>query len=228
MASEPGPGGSATTTIRARSQGPSSRRAGQIAPAPSAGRSVGPRAYRGYEDHGHLRQERRCRGRANVMAGHGSGSRDRPRSWPGAGSHMAADQHVHRRQEGSGQGSGGSRERRVDHDRLRPWYKAVTRRGRPSRPGWPHRCQRLPNLRSRTFRCNCRALRPYQPFGCRPDGQADGPGLAPDRRYARVSYASGGGGASRVPRIAGDVTAGSALVSCVLVSYAAGAERRRF
>ena len=32
MASEPGPGGSATTTIRARSQGPSSRRAGQIAP----------------------------------------------------------------------------------------------------------------------------------------------------------------------------------------------------
>ena len=36
----------------------------------------------------------------------------------------------------------------------------------------------------------------------------------------RASYASGGGGASRVPRIAGDVTAGSALVSCVLVSYA--------
>ena len=26
--------------------------------------------------------------------------------------------------------------------------------------------------------------------------------------YARASYASGGGGASRVPRIAGDVTAG--------------------
>jgi hypothetical protein len=46
--------------------------------------------------------------------------------------------------------------------------------------------------------------------------------------YARASYASGGGGASRVPRIAGDVTAGSALVSCVLVSYAPGAERRRF
>ena len=43
---------------------------------------------------------------------------------------------------------------------------AVTRRGRPSRPGWPHRCQRLPNLRSRTFRCTCRALSPYQPFGC--------------------------------------------------------------
>ena len=39
--------------------------------------------------------------------------------------------------------------------------------------------------------------------------------------YARASYASGGGGASRVPRIAGDMTAGSALVSCVLVSYAA-------
>jgi len=46
--------------------------------------------------------------------------------------------------------------------------------------------------------------------------------------YARASYASGGGGASRVPRIAGDVTAGSALVSCVLVSYALCAERRRF
>jgi hypothetical protein len=44
----------------------------------------------------------------------------------------------------------------------------------------------------------------------------------------RASYASGGGGASRVPRIAGDVTAGSALVSCVLVSYAPRAERRRF
>lgn len=49
-----------------------------------------------------------------------------------------------------------------------------------------------------------------------------------DRRYARASYASGGGGASRVPRIAGDVTAGSALVSCVLVSYAPCAGRRRF
>ena len=46
--------------------------------------------------------------------------------------------------------------------------------------------------------------------------------------YARASYASGGGGASRVPRIAGDVTAGSALVSCVLVSYAPCAERHRF
>ena len=46
--------------------------------------------------------------------------------------------------------------------------------------------------------------------------------------YARASYASGGGGASRVPRIAGDVTAGSALVSCVLVSYAPCAERRPF
>jgi hypothetical protein len=32
--------------------------------------------------------------------------------------------------------------------------------------------------------------------------------------YARASYASGGGGASRVPRIAGDVVAGSALTSC--------------
>ena len=59
---------------------------------------------------------------------------------------MAADQHVYRRQEGSGQGSGGSRERRVGHDRLSPWYTAVTRRGRPSCPGWPYRCQRLPNL----------------------------------------------------------------------------------
>ena len=38
--------------------------------------------------------------------------------------------------------------------------------------------------------------------------------------YALASHASGGGGASRVPRIAGDVTVGSALVSCVLVSYA--------
>ena len=37
------------------------------------------------------------------MTGYGSGSRDRPRSWRGL--HMAADQHVHRRQEGSGQGS---------------------------------------------------------------------------------------------------------------------------
>ena len=46
--------------------------------------------------------------------------------------------------------------------------------------------------------------------------------------YARASYASGGGGASRVPRIAGDVTAGPALVSCVPVSYALCAERRRF
>ena len=44
----------------------------------------------------------------------------------------------------------------------------------------------------------------------------------------RASYASGGGGASRVPRIAGDVTAGSALVSCVLVGYAPCAERRPF
>ena len=44
--------------------------------------------------------------------------------------------------------------------------------------------------------------------------------------YARASYASGGGGASRMPRIAGDVTAGSALVSCVLVSYAPCAERK--
>ena len=32
--------------------------------------------------------------------------------------------------------------------------------------------------------------------------------------YARASYASGGGDASRAPRIAGDVTAGSALTSC--------------
>ena len=46
--------------------------------------------------------------------------------------------------------------------------------------------------------------------------------------YARASYASGGGGTSRVPRIAGDVIAGSALASCVPVSYAPCAERRRF
>ena len=45
---------------------------------------------------------------------------------------------------------------------------------------------------------------------------------------ACASYASGGGGASWVPRIAGGVTAGSALVSCVLVGYAPCAERRRF
>ena len=46
--------------------------------------------------------------------------------------------------------------------------------------------------------------------------------------YARASDASGGGGASRVPRIADDVTVGSAHVSCVLVSYTPCAERRRF
>jgi len=46
--------------------------------------------------------------------------------------------------------------------------------------------------------------------------------------YARAGYASGGGGASRVPRIAGDVTAGAALVSGVPVSCAPCAERRRF
>jgi hypothetical protein len=46
--------------------------------------------------------------------------------------------------------------------------------------------------------------------------------------FARASYASGGGGTSRVPRIAGDVTAGLALVNCVLVSYAPCVERRRF
>ncbi len=45
--------------------------------------------------------------------------------------------------------------------------------------------------------------------------------------YARASYASGGGGASRVPRVAGGVTAGSAYVSCVLVGYAPCAGRRR-
>jgi hypothetical protein len=44
----------------------------------------------------------------------------------------------------------------------------------------------------------------------------------------RASYASGGGGASRVSRVAGDVTAGSALVSCVLVSYAPCAKGAAF
>jgi hypothetical protein len=44
----------------------------------------------------------------------------------------------------------------------------------------------------------------------------------------RAGSASGGGGASRVPRIAGDATAGSALVSGVLVSCAPCTERRRF
>jgi hypothetical protein len=53
------------------------------------------------------------------------------------------------------------------------------------------------------------------------------PRAAPSGGYARASYASGGGGASRMPRIAGDVTAGPALVSRVLVSYAPCAERRR-
>ena len=46
--------------------------------------------------------------------------------------------------------------------------------------------------------------------------------------YARASYAGGGGGASRVPRIAGDVTVGPAHANCVRVSYAPCAERRRF
>jgi len=66
------------------------------------------------------------------------------------------------------------------------------------------------------------------PIGAAATGEQ--PEAEPDQisGYARASYASGGGGASRVPRIAGDVTAGSALVSCVLVSYAPGAERRRF
>ena len=45
--------------------------------------------------------------------------------------------------------------------------------------------------------------------------------------YACASSASGGGGASRVPRIAGGVTAGPAPVGCVLVSSAPCAERRR-
>ena len=51
---------------------------------------------------------------------------------------------------------------------------------------------------------------------------ADGFHRSPDRAggYTRARHASGGGGASRVPRIAGDVTAGSALVSGVLVSCA--------
>jgi hypothetical protein len=59
---------------------------------------------------------------------------------------------------------------------------------------------------------------------------ADGFHRSPDRAggYARAGSASGGGGASRVPRIAGDVTAGSALVSGVLAGYAPCAERLRF
>ena len=52
------------------------------------------------------------------------------------------------------------------------------------------------------------------------------PGDTAQNGYARASYASGGGGgASRMPRIAGEVAAGSALVSCVLVSYAPCAEK---
>jgi len=50
----------------------------------------------------------------------------------------------------------------------------------------------------------------------------------PNGGYARATYASGGGGASRVRRIAGDVTAAPALVSCVLVGYMPCAGRRRF
>jgi|ERR1700722_3625146 len=46
--------------------------------------------------------------------------------------------------------------------------------------------------------------------------------------YACGSYDSGGGATSRLPRIARDVTAGSALVSCVLVSNAPCVEKRRF
>jgi hypothetical protein len=58
---------------------------------------------------------------------------------------------------------------------------------------------------------------------------ADGFRRSPDRAsgYTRASCASGGGGASRLPRITGDVTAGFTLASCVLVSCAPCAERRR-
>jgi hypothetical protein len=70
------------------------------------------------------------------------------------------------------------------------------------------------------------------PFRRDPAGQPGHGSSVQIGGYARASYASGGGGASRVasrvPRIAGDVTAGSALVSCVLVGYAPCAERRRF
>jgi len=44
----------------------------------------------------------------------------------------------------------------------------------------------------------------------------------------RASYTSGGSGASRAPRTAGDVTAGPAHASYVPVSYAPCAERRCF
>ena len=64
-------------------------------------------------------------------------------------------------------------------------------------------------------------------FGHHPGRQADRRTAVQNGGYARASYASGGGGASRVPRIAGDVTAGPALVSCVLVGYALCAEKRR-
>jgi hypothetical protein len=53
------------------------------------------------------------------------------------------------------------------------------------------------------------------------------PGDTAQNGYARASYASGGGAASRMPRIAGDVTAGPALVSRVLVRHSPCAERRR-
>jgi len=61
-------------------------------------------------------------------------------------------------------------------------------------------------------------IMPYEPPTAHISGKAG----------TRASYASGGGGASRVPRIAGDVIAGSALASCVPVNYAPCAERRRF
>src|SRR3954468_10612473 len=59
-----------------------------------------------------------------------------------------------------------------------------------------------------------------------PHDPADGFHRSPDRAsgYTRASCASGGGGASRLPRIAGDVTAGFSLVSCALVSCAPCAE----
>ena len=56
--------------------------------------------------------------------------------------------------------------------------------------------------------------------GAVPNDEANDQAVVHIGGYARASYASGGGGASRVPRIAGDVTAGPALVSCVLVGYA--------
>jgi hypothetical protein len=97
---------------------------------------------------------------------------------------MAADQHVHRRQEGGGQGSGDPGDDELTttgygHG-IRLCHGEVGRRALAGLTA-ASTCR---IFAQGPFRCNCRALRPYQPFGCWPDGQADGPELAPDRRLS--------------------------------------------